>query len=585
MKIEIEWGGGPVIAGPVLLGLDVEGKKRNCRLVQIAQDEKAWLYDMASPIHFALVQKLITDERVHFVSHSRYDVDALWYKFGVDISGRARDSFLLACLVYPGEHNPHGLKPLSTKLIDAELEQAEKRLHDRFKELYGGRQQDYLERGYNECNIHDPAYELYSAMDPVYCLKLYHVLKEQVDLHPSRAMRVTADVYFSEQEISDVLGESGQRGMHVDRERAQRLLQEARDGLANANDMVRQLTGYPARSVKVGKWLEERGVDFPERTPAGGPKLDKSALKILVPRYDGTEAGEVLKARQLASANSNRVANLQNFLMYSEEDGAVHPEFKTAIAATGRMSVTNPAMQTLSKGDGETGLRSVFVARPGYVLIGADYDTQELRVAAALSGDNKLANRILEGEDLHNAAAEAIFGPGFTKAQRAIGKVLNFASLYGAGPRAIAKQTGMSYEDAKVALKLWWAGYPDLKAWNEYNMDQAETGPGYVMLDSGRYVPAERDRAYALTNYLVQGTARDITAQAVLAYARLMPGTLLLVVHDEILAEVKEDEVEKGLAALNQAMNVTFLSEVQPTAIPMPFTATAEVLGDRWLKN
>ena len=105
------------------------------------------------------------------------------------------------------------------------------------------------------------------------------------------------------------------------------------------------------------------------------------------------------------------------------------------------------------------------------------------------------------------------------------------------------------------------------------------------MLDSGRYVPAERDRAYALTNYLVQGTARDITAQAVLAYARLMPGTLLLVVHDEILAEVKEDEVEKGLAALNQAMNVTFLSEVQPTAIPMPFTATAEVLGDRWLKN
>jgi DNA polymerase I-like protein with 3'-5' exonuclease and polymerase domains len=180
--------------------------------------------------------------------------------------------------------------------------------------------------------------------------------------------------------------------------------------------------------------------------------------------------------------------------------------------------------------------------------------------------------------------------------------VLNFAALYGAGARAIAKQTGLEVWEEWIklrdgrrikvwrgpaydALQAWWAGWPELKAWNQANMVQAQNGDGWVILDSGRMIEADPDKGYALTNYKVQGTSRDITCQAVLDYARLMPGTLATVIHDEILAEVPLDRVDEGLAALNQAMNFEFFSKVEATAIPMPITATAEVIGERWVKK
>jgi DNA polymerase-1 len=621
VKINIEWGGGPELDGPALLGLDVEGKQRGCRLVQIGYGETAWLYDTEDPSHLADLWHYLDDPQVHFVTHSRYDMDAVYWSFGIDLTGRIRDSYLLACLVFPGEHNPHGLKPLSTLLLDGDLEAGEKALHARFKEEFGGNQANYLERGYHELDIHDPVYEWYSAADAIYCLKLYTALKQAHDNQARNAMHVTAEVFFREQEISDIMGEASRRGMVVDRERASTLLEESKSAVAEANEKVRTLTGYPARSVKVGEWLSGRGVEFPELTPAGKPKLDKDALKILVPKYQGTEAGAVLEARQKASKNSNRVANLQNFLLYSEDDGAVHPNYKTAIAKTGRMSVTEPAVQTLKKTkkgeDPDKNLRSCFVARPGYVLIGADFDTQEMRAAAALSGDRVLADRILSGADLHALAAEAIFGPEFTKEQRdGPGKVYNFASLFGAGPKAIAKQTGMAYDAALDGLGKWWGQYPELSRWNLMNMIEARygrgtmyydvlngtggsereirnrlrygdsaPGDGWVILDSGRMVPSEPDKGYTLTNTKIQGTSRDLTCQAVVTYARLMPGTLMMVVHDELLAEVPEGRVEEGLAALTEAMNFTFISEVEPNAIPMPFTATAEVLGERWVKK
>lgn len=585
MEINIHWGGGPDIRGPALLGLDVEGKQHSCRLIQIGYGEDAWLYDMSDPQHRDTISRLLSNPNYSFTTHSRYDQDAVMWSLGIDLTGRIRDTFLLACLVYPGTIHPHGLKPLSTKLIDGDLETGAKALMAHFKKTYGGAEENYKARGYNEMDVHDPLYAWYSGADAVYCLKLYHELK-QAHLEDRHAMEVTAEVFFREQEISDIMGESSRRGLTVDRARAEELLKDNRAVLKEANDEMQALLKVPARSPKVGPWLEENGVEFLERTTAGAPKLDKGALKVLVPLYPDGKVGAVLKARQKASRTSNRVSNLQNFMIFSEGDGAVHPNVNTAVAATGRQSYTKPAMQTLKKGDGDTGLRSAFIARPGYVLIGADYDAQEMRVAAALSGDNRLAREILAGVDLHNVATESIFGPGSWKdpTKRAIGKVLNFAALFGAGPKAIRQQTGMSYDEAKRALKLWWDGWPALRDWNYGNMRQAETGPGYVVLDSGRRVPADPNKGYALTNYKVQGTARDITCQAILTYARLMPGTLALVVHDELLAEVPQERVEEGLAALNQAMNFEFLSTVEPTAIPMPITATAEVIGERWVK-
>lgn len=596
MEIKIVWGAKPDIKGRALLGLDVEGTQHNVRLVQIASGNVSYLFDMGDGRQRDLAVEVLQDTRYEFVTHSRYDADTVWWSLGLDLTGRVRDTFLLACLVFPGEHNPHGLKPLSSALIDDELQAAETALHLVFKETYGGKKAEYLERGYLELDVHHPAYELYSAMDAVYCLELYSRLKDMG--------RVSSKVFFEQQSENDALGLASRRGVMVDKARTRDLLSKEQARLADANEEMRTLLDVPARSIKVGAWLEEQGVEFTERTDTDGPKLDKHALRLLTEQYPDGKVGDVLRARQKASKASNRVANMKNFLKYSEKDGFVHPDYKTAIAATGRMSVTNPAMQTLAKGDDETGLRGCFVARPGFVFVGADFDTQELRVAAALSGDVTLAERILGGEDLHWAAAWSVFGPEATKKQRdTVGKVLNFASLYGAGPAAIAKQTGLEvykepYKDwrtgeermgwngpAAEALRAWWDMYPVMKAWDRENRRKTRGGEwpdDLIELDSGRRIPV--DYPHKTTNYFVQGTGRDITGKAIQIVEKLFPGALSLVIHDEILLEVPEDQVERGLQVLTQAMNFTFESDVFE-GIPMPITATAEIIGDRWGKS
>lgn len=618
MEVEIKWGQAPEVSGPALVGLDVEGSQRDLRLVQIAFGTTVYLYDPSIKEQRQICMEVLADERLEFVTHSRYDSDGVWYTFGIDLTGRIRDSFLLACLVFPGEHNPHGLKPLSTKLIDPKLEEAETELHRVFKEVYGGAKANYLERGYHELDIHHPAYEKYSAMDAAYCLRLYHELK--------KFNRVTGKVFFQQQSESDILGNASRRGMMVDRERTKRLRDEATANVEEANRRMQGLLGVPAGSVKVGQWLEGQGVELKERTDSGGPKLDKHVLKVVVPKYpEDSEVGQVLRARQLRALSSNRKANLDNFLKYSDTDGFVHPDFKSAIAATGRMSITNPAMQTLSKDEGDSSLRGCFIARPGHVFLGADFDTQELRLAAALSGDRLLADRILSGADLHALAAEAIVGPGWTKKDRdTVGKVGNFSCLYGVGAFGFAKQTGIDvwaevvtrnrkgdievagiFDDpekareaasqlgfawvryagpADEAVKAWWEQYPRLKAWNEENKRQVKEGElpnGCITLDSGRMIPV--DFAHACTNFWVQGTGRDITGTAIRLNEEAMPNSLALVVHDELLTEVPEDRIDEGLAALTRAMNFTFTSKVCD-GIPMPITATAEIMGERWRK-
>lgn len=627
MEIDIRWGELPPMDKPALFGLDVEGKQKSVRLVQIADGTTVYLYDMADPEQWKMAAKVLSNEKLEFVSHSRYDPNTAWWSMGIDLTGRLRDSYLLACLVYPGGHHPHGLKALSTKHIDSRLEETEAKLHQVFKETYGGKKADYLERGYNELDVHHPVYELYSALDAAYCLRLYHELKKK--------QMVTGKVFFKQQRQSDALGGASIRGMMVDRERTRRLLDEAEANVAEANRRMQDLLGVPAGSIKVGQWLEDQGVPLLERTDSGGPKLDKHVLKVLVPKYDeDTEVGQVLRARYLRAKSSNRKANLANYLKFSEFDGFVHPDFKTAIAATGRMSVTDPAMQTLSKEEGEDSLRGCFVARPGHVFLGADFDTQEMRLSAALSGDEILAERVLSGVDLHKLAAEAIVGPEKwaamspaeqKKARDTVGKTGNFACQYGVGGFGFAKQSGLevwaevvrrSYgsdelevlatfptmEEAVAyaneqdyawvraagpaadAVHAWWSQYPRLQAWNEENKRKTknhEWPDGCITLDSGRKLPV--DFAHACTNYWVQGTGRDITGTAIEIIDDVMPGVLAMVIHDELLLEVPESRIEEGLEALTQAMNFEFVSTVCD-GIPMPISATAEVVGPRWRK-
>lgn len=575
MDVEINWGSATLdVAAPAVLGLDVEGRRDNVRLIQLGYGDRAWLFDTSDPEHLGQI-KAVLSQPYRFCAHSHYDSDAIWgdQKLGIDLTGRVIDTFLLACLVYPGEHNPHGLKPLSSKLIDGDLQDASDALDATFKSTYGGKKDDYMERGFNEYDVRSEVYSRYAGMDAVYCRKLLDIL----------LARVPRKVARQEHRIADILNAASNRGIRVDRQRTESLLAEAEADLERANSVTVDVAGCPAGSIKLSEWLLERGVDG-ERTDSGALRMDKGSMPGLLARYSDAdeEVVRVLEARLLRSQSSNRVSNLRNFLKFSEATGKVHADIKTAIALTGRMSVTEPALQTLKKADPDdtennNSLRGCFIADPGYVFVDADFSNVELRVAAALSGEKVLAQRLIDGADLHSVVADSMFGPGAhkDKRKRAVAKNLNFSILYGAGANSVTKTMGCSPDEAREMIQKWWAQYPHLKKWDS-NL-RAQTSNGQLteaVMDSGRIVPLDAKRPHAVANVFVQGNARDILCKAILIVEDLMPGIIALPVHDELVCHVPEDQAEDALEALRIAMNFTYRG--------MPIVSVPEIVGRRW---
>ena len=268
------------------------------------------------------------------------------------------------------------------------------------------------------------------------------------------------------------------------------------------------------------------------------------------------------------SKASNLIANLRGFLAAADPAGRVHPQVNTLRAKTARMSITNPALQTLKKHDPR--LRRCFTADPGHVLISCDFSQVEIRVAAALADDPMLREVILSGADIHDATAALMYGEGFTDEQRTISKRATFGTIYGGGARALASQTGVTEDTARQVIQRWRRTYPQVIAYGRRLAELAE-----VVTASGRRIPADPARPYANANYAVQSTARDLLLAAVYTLVtRYQVGGLWLFVHDEIIVQAPEHDAERVRGLLEHAMTSTFRG--------LPIVADAKILGPSW---
>jgi DNA polymerase-1 len=157
------------------------------------------------------------------------------------------------------------------------------------------------------------------------------------------------------------------------------------------------------------------------------------------------------------------------------EDGRIHSTFNVEGAATGRLSSTNPNLQNIPvRGDLGGEIRKAFVATPGKVLLGADYSQIELRIMAHLADDPGLKKAFQEDIDIHSLTASKIFHIGIEavdKEQRAVGKTMNFATLYGQGPRALSKQLGVDTATARDYIAEYFAEYPNVKNWMQKTLE------------------------------------------------------------------------------------------------------------------
>jgi DNA polymerase-1 len=331
---------------------------------------------------------------------------------------------------------------------------------------------------------------------------------------------------------------------------------------------------------QVSSALVAMGEDLSARTPSGGLKVDADVLLQLADLDREWHPRETRKPNPLATAvlhakRSGKWAGTyaDAFAKLRDENDRIHPSIGGLQARTARMSVSRPPLQQLPSSDAT--IRRCFIADPGMSMISVDYSQIEMRVLAALSEEPALIADILSGNDLHDQAASRVFGDNFSKAQRKLAKIVGFSNVFGGGVATIVKQTGADRDRAKAAVDTYNRLYPGIKKYGRQLQRAAEFGKTEIVTPSGRHLPLDKDRLYSATNYIVQSTARDIMAQAIVdLFDAGLGDHVLLPIHDEILGQAPIAEAEEVAHAIEEAMNTEFFD--------LPIISEPEVLGPHW---
>ncbi|HSM61135.1 MAG TPA: DNA polymerase I [Longimicrobiales bacterium] len=290
-----------------------------------------------------------------------------------------------------------------------------------------------------------------------------------------------------------------------------------------------------------------------------GPSTDASVLEELA--AEGHEVPRLLlEYRELEKLRSTYVDALPQLV--NPRTGRIHTSFNQAVAATGRLSSSDPNLQNIPI---RTALgreiRKGFVAAPGTVFLGVDYSQIELRILAHFSGDEAFVTAFTRGIDVHRQTASVIFGvpvDDVTPAMRGQAKTVNFATLYGQGPFSLARQLGITREEARTFIDTYFERFAGVRAYLDGQIEKArELGYVETLMGRRRYVPELRSRNWNVRqfgervaqNTPIQGTAADLIKRAMIDVqsaldAREAGARLLLQVHDELLLEVPEDELD-----------------------------------------
>jgi DNA polymerase-1 len=295
-----------------------------------------------------------------------------------------------------------------------------------------------------------------------------------------------------------------------------------------------------------------------KKTPSGAPSTDEEVLEQLALDYPLPKL--ILDYRGLAKLKSTYADKLPRSV--DPATGRVHTNFAQSVAVTGRLASSDPNLQNIPiRTEEGRRIRQAFVAPAGSKLVSADYSQIELRIMAHLSGDRGLLDAFAAGEDIHRATAAEVFGAApaeVTSEQRRYAKVINFGLIYGMSAFGLARQLGLERGAAQSYIDRYFARYPGVANYMESTRAQARDR-GYVETVFGRRLwlpeiksaaPARRQAAErAAINAPMQGTAADIIKLAMIAVQRWLDEArlrtlLILQVHDELVLEVPEDELE-----------------------------------------
>ncbi len=376
--------------------------------------------------------------------------------------------------------------------------------------------------------------------------------------------------YDVEQPLIWVLTDMEQAGIRVDMQQLKEFAAELLKYCKSEEQVIYELAGeqFNINSPKqLGEILFGKlGIPAKKKTKSGY-STSADILENLRQQYPIVD--HVLQYRQYAKLYSTYAEGLQTCVA---EDGRIHTTFQQMVTATGRLSSTEPNLQNIPVRT-ELGrlIRKVFVPAEGCRFVDADYSQIELRLMAHMSGDQALIDAYKQAEDIHRLTAGQVFGVPYeevTKEQRSAAKAVNFGILYGISSFSLSQDLGITVKMAEEYIQRYFERYPNMKAYLDNSIEQAKQ-EGYVRtlfgrirpipeLASGNYVQRSFGERVAM-NSPIQGTAADIIKIAMLRVAHMLQEhklktRLLVQVHDELLLEAPEDEVEQVVVLLKEAM-------------------------------
>ena len=374
-----------------------------------------------------------------------------------------------------------------------------------------------------------------------------------------------------ERPLANVLCEMEREGFLIDADALEALGRDFRARAAELETQIYALAGETF-NIKSPKQLSEvlfdkLGLPRPRKTNRGFATTSAEVLESLSGDYP--ICALILDYRRYQKLDSTYVSAL---IKLRDENGRVHSSFDQTATATGRISSNEPNLQNIPVRT-EVGreIRAAFVARPGWVLVDADYSQIELRVLAHMSGDETMRSAFLEGQDIHSRTAAEVYGVPLdevTPAMRSSAKAVNFGIVYGISDFTLAKNISVTRAEARAFMERYFARYPGVKRFMEEAV-QLGYARGYArtLLGRRRYLPELKSPSYNVRafgercamNSPIQGTAADIIKLAMIRVfealrAQDLRARLILQVHDELIVEAPEDEAGRVRALLRECM-------------------------------
>ena len=429
----------------------------------------------------------------------------------------------------------------------------------------------------------------YAAEDADITLQLHQTLYPQLEQSKS-----LLSVYETiELPLMPVIKQIESNGVKVDeamlakqsRKLAERILEIEQQAYKVAGETFN--LGSPKQIQQI--FFDKLGLPVKRKTPKGQPSTAEDVLQELAD--EGHELPRlILDHRGMSKLKSTYTDKLPQQI--NPVTGRVHTSYNQAVAATGRLSSTDPNLQNIPvRSEEGRRIRQAFVAEAGNKLLAADYSQIELRIMAHLSGDESLLQAFAQGKDIHRATAAEVFGEtidSVTTEQRRAAKAINFGLIYGMSAFGLARQLNIGRNDAQEYVDLYFQRYPGVRAYMDNTREKARE-QGYVETLFGRrlYLPEinasnGQRRQYAertAINAPMQGTAADIIKRAMISMqaeleSSKLAAKMVMQVHDELVFEVAEASLEK----LSQMARQVMESAAQ---LDVPLVVDIGV-GDNW---